>query len=253
MPRFVACRGCAAAARCEPLSFFAEELTTMPRTILATMMLVAAVLLGPAAAPKNPNTSAEVVFADQSGSGTPYRVRSDEGVVEDPTDGAYADTVACVQAWYASKGNFFMRTVTSASPCSPPGGETVAFRALVVDLSDRVWPGPCSEPYVIYQNSVPLDLCGSNDIADARLVADRLFSASATRLDIPFSLSPNFNTTAFELTFVETLAVSSSSAGRTMTAGPDALAELYAISGRTKTLLGRYTMPLHATVRARTP
>ena len=38
-----------------------------------------------------------------------------------------------------------------------------------------------------------------------------------------------------------------------MTAGPDALAELYAIPGRTKTLLGRYTMPLHATVRARTP
>ena len=221
----------------------------MPRTIFATMMLVAAVLLAPAAAPKNPNTSAEVVFADQSGSGEPYRVRSDEGVVENPTDGAYLDTVECVQAWYASKGNFFMRTVTSAPPC----GASVAIRALVVDLSDRVWPGACSEPSMTYPNGVPFDLCGSNAIADARLVADRLFSASATRLDIPFSLSPNFNTTAFELTFVETLAVSSSGTGRTMTAGPDALAELYAISGRTKTLLGRYEMPLQATVRARTP
>ena len=56
------------------------------------MMLVASVLFIPAAAPKNPNTSAEVVFADESGSGAPYRLRSDEGVVENPTDGAYLDT-----------------------------------------------------------------------------------------------------------------------------------------------------------------
>jgi hypothetical protein len=222
----------------------------MPRTILATMMLVGAVLLAPAAAPKNPNTSAEVVFADQSGPGTPYRVRSDQGAPEDPTDGAYVDTLDCVQAWYSSKGNFFMRTVTSAPPC----GASVALRALVVDLSDRVWPGACSGPaWVTDENNLQLDTCGSsNDIADARLVADRLFSASATRLDIPFSLSPNFNTTPFELTFVETLAVSPSGTGRTMTAAPGALAELYAISGRAKTLLGRYRMPLKATVRART-
>ena len=119
----------------------------------------------------------------------------------------------------------------------------------MLDLSDRVWPSsPCPSP--TYANQ--LDVCGPNEVADVRLVADRLFSANATGLTVPFSLEPDFHSTAFELDFVETLAVSGSGTTRTMTtAGTNAIGELWQISGRTKTLLGRYHMPLRATVSPR--
>lgn len=221
----------------------------MLRPALAvSALLLAGALLPVVAAPKVSNTSARVVFADQSPLGSPARIRSDRTPPDDP---AYVDGTDCVQAWYAPKANFFMRTVTSALPACGP---TVAVRALVLDFSDRVWPVVgCPGPGLVYAydaNNRPLDICGPNDVPDARLVADRLFSATATKLDIPFSLEPDFRNTAFELNYVETLAVSAVGSGRAMTAGPGALAELYATSGRTKTLLGRYRMPAQITVTA---
>lgn len=200
------------------------------------------------AGPKPTNTRAEVVFADRLDVAVPARIRSDQGALEDLTDGAYQDGTDCVQAWYAARGNFFMRTVTSAAPCGP----TVMLRSLVLDFTQRVWPSGCgAEQELVYDAAGrSLDVCGVTAIPDARLVADRLFSASATRLDIPFSLTADFRTTSFELTFVETLVVSAAGSGRTMTAPAGAIAELYALSGRTKTLLGRYRMPAQVTVTA---
>ena len=94
-----------------------------------------------------------------------------------------------------------------------------------------------------------LNPCGVNNVSDARLVADRLFSATATKLDVPFSLQPDFKNTAFELNYVETLRVEGTDATRTMTtAGTAAVAELYQITGRVKVLVGRYYMPMSATV-----
>lgn len=156
-----------------------------------------------------------------------------------------------MQSWFAlPKGNFFLRTVTSAPPC----GDTVSVRAIVIDLKERSWPSACSGPGLEsvedgYGNT--LDLCGKNQVPDARMIAERLFSANATALNVPFSLRPDFRHTAFELTFVETLTVTGGSTTRTMTTGENAIAELWQISGRTKTLLGRYRVPVSATVTAR--
>jgi hypothetical protein len=97
-----------------------------------------------------------------------------------------------------------------------------------------------------------LDPCGYNQVYDARLIADRLFSATATKLDIAFSRQPDFRNTAFELNYVETLTVSGGGMQRTMSAGmlpgSTALADLYQITGRSKVFVGRYNMPLSVTV-----
>lgn len=206
---------------------------------LLLMAALAALSALPAGAAKPSNISARVTFAEATAPET-FRIRSDGG----GNQGIYLDGEDCVQSWYAlPKGNFFLRTVRSSSPC----GQAVAIRALVLDFSDRVWPPSC-EGLVEDRYGNTLDTCGVNHVADARLIADTLYSGSATALDIPFSLQPDFRYTAFQLDFVETLAVSVSGAGRTMTAAPTAIAELWQIDGRSKTLLGRYRMPVAATV-----
>lgn len=207
----------------------------MTRVPVSLVVAALAALMAPLlAAPKPSNTAARVTLADvEDFGGRGAMIRSDGG--------DYVDGEACVQSWFAlPKGNFFLRTVNSRSTCPSP-------RRIVIDLSQRVWPSPpCSGPTGPGQ----LDVCGVNEVADVRLVADRLFSADATRLTVPFSLEPDFRATAFELDFVETLAViTESDTERTMTtAGTSAFADLWQISGRTKTLLGRYEMPLRATV-----
>lgn len=218
----------------------------MTRMRLSVLAAALGALMAPlVAAPKPSNTPANVTLADLVGSAT-SRIRSDGG----GNDGIYVNGEGCVQSWYAlPKGNFFLRTVTSQSPC----GDTVSLRRIVIDLSDRVWPLACSDPgfeYVPDRYGNTLDVCGPNLVPDVRMVADRLFSANATALTLPFSLQPDFRYTAFELDFVETLAVTGTGTTRTMTAGENATAELWQISGRTKTLLGRYRVPLHATVTA---
>jgi hypothetical protein len=211
-----------------------------PFAIAVALAALAAPLVG---APKPANVSAKVTFADSVGTAT-ARVRSDGGTLA-----AYFDGLECVQTWYAlPKGNFFLRNVTSNSPCDEPNPP----RRLVLDFSDRSWPsGPCVGPLVADRYLNLLDPCGVNSVDDARLVADKLFSANATALNIPFSLQPDFRYTAFELTFVGTLGVAQAGSGRTMTADWNAIAELWQINGRSKTLLGRYRMPLQVTVTAK--
>jgi hypothetical protein len=214
----------------------------MTRLRLSVLAAALGAMLAPLAAASKPsNTPANVALADTVGS-TTSRIRSDGGGV----DGSYLDGEDCVQSWYAlPKGNFFLRTVTSQPPC----GDTVSVRRIVIDLTDRVWPSTCPGPqYVADRYGNTLDVCGSNNVPDVRLVADRLFSANATALDVPFSLQPDFRYTAFELDFVETLSVTGAGATRTMTAGANAISELWQISGRTKALVGRYRVPLSATV-----
>lgn len=213
----------------------------MTRLRLSVLAAALGALMAPlAAAPKLSNTPATVTLADEVGA-VSGRIHSDGG-------GPYLNGQGCVQSWFAlPKGNFFLRTVTSAPPC----GDTVSLRAIVVDLNDRIWPSACFGPETVtdrYGNT--LDLCGSNLVPDVRMVADRLFTANATALTVPFSLQPDFRYTAFELDFVETLTVAGTGTTRTMTAGADAIAGLWQISGRTKTLLGHYRVPLSATVTA---
>lgn len=204
---------------------------------LVALVLALGALMAPAsAAPKPANVSAILSFADAVGP-APSRIRSDGS---EP----YANSVDCVQSWYAlPKGNFFLRTVSSQSPC----GIGVSVRTVLIDLSQR--QGGCLGPIWVYdQYQNRLDACGENVVQDVRMVSDRLFSGSATALDVPFSLQPDFQNTAFSLEFVETLAVEGSGDTRTMTASGDAAADLWQISRRTKTLVGRYLVPMSATV-----
>ena len=218
----------------------------MIRVPIAALAAALAGLMAPlVAAPKPSNTPATVTFAPSVGLSL-SGIRSDGG----GGGGVYADGDDCVQAWYAlPKGNFFLRTVNSQTSCEGLS------RRIVIDLSFRVWPAaPCPilTNYVADRYENLLDVCGPNEVADVRLVADRLFSANATALNVPFSLQPDFRYTAFELDFVETLTVVQGVGGsRKMTAGENAIAELWQISGRTKTLLGRYRVPLSATVTAK--
>jgi hypothetical protein len=70
-------------------------------------------------------------------------------------------------------------------------------------------------------------------VADVRLIADRLFSATATNLSIPFSPAPDFRNTAFELDYQGSLAVTGAGSARTMFTDGNDVAELYRI-GKTK-------------------
>jgi hypothetical protein len=194
----------------------------MTRISLAVLASLAALMAPIMGAPKPVNVPAIVTFDDAG------MLRGDGG-------GGYVDGESCVQSWYAlPKGNFFLRTVTSQAICNPG-------RSIVIDLSDSEGVLNCQV--------AGLDACGVNSVQDVRLVADRLFSASATALEVPFSLHADFQNTAFTLQFVETLPVGGT--GNTRTMSTDGQAELWQINGRRKTLIGRYNMPMSVTVTAR--
>lgn len=181
------------------------------------------------------------------------RIRSD-------TFGPYQDGVNCVIAWV--QGNFFfLRTYSSAcfQAESPP------VRKITLDFSDAVSRtpdgsgtlGPCFVNDA-YGQTGELDLCGSNLVADVRVIANSLFAktvTSGTPVSLPFSLSPDFSNTGFSLEFEQNVQVftdSTNTNAREMQAASTAVAELYKNGagprGNGKVSLGRYRMPFRLRV-----
>lgn len=192
-------------------------------------------------------TPAEATFREDAFTVIPAdKIRGDEL-------GSYRDDGStdpdCVVAWVDNGGMFFLRTIKAN--CSP----ATASRTITLDFSDPITQlGPC-EVHDRYGNT--LNICGATPIADVRIIAHSLFKDAAltggTTLTLPFSLQPDYTSTAFELAFEQPLLVSAiSGTTRVMEAPAGAVAELYQYvkQGRktTKVSLGRFRMPLQVTV-----
>jgi hypothetical protein len=159
------------------------------------------------------------------------------------SDGAaYDQSVDCVVS-RVQNGQYFLRTVSPSCTQSTP-------RTITLDFSNAVTaPSNCS---VVDPNSGKiLNACGSNPLPDVRIIAQALFktSASSTTVLLPFSLKPDFSGTAFELDFEQAVPFTGSGILRVLTAGSDAVAELYQIGKHgSKVSIGRYKMPFQLTV-----
>lgn len=178
------------------------------------------------------------------------RIRSDSNApgVSRP----YRGGAECVRS-EVSSGSLFVRTATYG--CSP------YTRALTVDFGDPVSLAPgvdCSSgSYPVpdaYGDPGVLNICGSNDIPDARFIASQLFaktSSNGTPLTLVLNLAPDFRHNEFKLEFEQNLPITVlSPTSRTLTGSTLSIANLYRISGsNTKTLLGQYRMPFQVTVQ----
>jgi hypothetical protein len=178
------------------------------------------------------------------------RIRSDSampGVLR-----SYRGGTECVRS-EVSAASLFVRTATSG--CSP------YTRALTVDFSDPVTPSPgvdCSSgSYLVpdaYGDSGALNICGSNLVPDARVIASDLFgraSANGTPLTLVLNLAPDFRHNEFLLEFEQNQPITVvSPTTRTLTGSTLSIADLYRVSGTNKkTLLGQYRMPFQVTVQ----
>lgn len=160
--------------------------------------------------------------------------------------GPYQDGVFCVNS--AVSGNqFFLRTVKY-------GCTAVAARALTLDFSQPVDPPDSCSATDAYVGGT-LNLCGTNVVADVRVVATSAFSSSAltggTPLRLLFSMSSNFSGPgSFDLIFEQNVTVAAGTTSRTrvITAPATAVAELYQNvpvnkKSSMKVSLGRYYTP----------
>lgn len=176
-----------------------------------------------------------------------HRIRSD-GLGTYDMAGTYADGWDCVRASVSNGGGFGMRTLRYTCQTD------LTHRAMTLDFSEPVGTNPCFRvPDPSDPSGLGLDTCGSNSSQDVRVLASKLFksNATATGVDIYFSLKPKFTgTSAFKLEFEQAVPISPGGSNiRTMTAGLDAVAELYQLSGTNlKISLGRYKMPFQMTV-----
>ena len=183
-------------------------------------------------------------FRDQAGD----KIRSDGY-----SNGFYYWRVDCAISWYSGNGMYFLRT--SDYQCTP-----VQQRYIVLDFSDPVDPpSKCIVDDALGQAGT-LNICGVNSVLDVRLVATKMFTSSALSNGTPvmliLNLQPVFknntytNQGAFELNFEQNVPVSGSATSRTVTAGPDAVAELYLIQPKgSKVSLGRFRMPFSLTAQ----
>ncbi len=205
----------------------------LPLVASVAVLLFAA---GTLAAAGPPNIPASATLRDGSG----------DKIVSDPL-GAYDQNQDCVLSYVQrGTGMYFLRTVSAY--CTTPSP-----RAITLDFSNAVTaPSSCS---VFDPNSgKSLNACGSNLLPDVRIIANSLFStsASSTTVLLPFSLKPDFSGTAFELDFELAVPFTGSGILRLLEGGPDAVAELYQFvkTGHTttKVSIGRYKMPFQLTV-----
>lgn len=125
-----------------------------------------------------------------------------------------------------------------------------AIRQMVLDFSNPVvgFPNPCT--------IADLNACGSNTIPDVRPETTDAFSSQAltrgTAMSIYVSFHPDLNNTEFYIEYEQPVSVAGTSSTRTLTAGPNAIAELYRVT-RVKnrlvfTSVGRYYMPMEMTI-----
>jgi hypothetical protein len=165
---------------------------------------------------------------------------------------SYADREICVIAWVdGTNGRFFIRV---------EGGGDCEFKTLdrkvVLDFTDALQRTgncqagqPCCQVDDAWGQAGVLDICGLNEVTDVRIIADKLFQNAApvtTPVTLPFSLAPDFRHTGFVLEFEQGVPASGDvSIARTLTAGPQAVAELYKFEakGGRKVSLGRFRMP----------
>lgn len=171
---------------------------------------------------------------------------------DNTTDGIRSDTISptydqgqdCMLS-FVENGQYFLRTV-SPFPCTPTSA-----RALTLDFSNMVTiPNSC---FILDPNSgLKLNVCGSNLLPDVRLIAQSLFKTppGSTTVSLPFSLQPDFTgSAAFELDFELAVPFTGSGNQRTLTAGSNAVAQLYQIGAHGhKISIGRYKMPFQLTV-----
>ena len=136
--------------------------------IAVTALLLAGALLPVVAARRSPTPVPESSLPI-SPRLAPLESGATRALPGDPVEAPTSTGTECVQAWYAARGNFFMRTVPDTAPCGP----AVALRGLVRTFSDRVARRVHSAGAVYDTNGLILDTCGSNTGPDARLVGDR--------------------------------------------------------------------------------
>ena len=160
----------------------------------------------------------------------------------------YADG-NCVIAWVDSgSGQFFFRTASRS--CN---------REILLDLSqalERQAGCDCSLGSCpvndAFNQAGELDICGANTVGDVRWIAGNLFGSSAPSAGIPLTLrinlEPNFEKTAFELQFEQSVAVEegATTSERLMSADSNLVAELYKYTGKgnNKIGLGRFHLLL---------
>lgn len=167
--------------------------------------------------------------------------------------GWYTDGVNCVINYFdRSSGFYFLRTVKSA--CTD-----IVQRAITLDFSDaiiRTPDGSGADACHVndgFNQSGDLNICGSNALPDVRIIANTLFRDNAltggTAVTLPISLQPDFSGTGFELDFEQPAGVTGDATTRFLTAGPDAVAELYKnVRKGPRISLGRFRMPFQLTV-----
>ena len=181
-----------------------------------------------------------VTFADENEVGG-GRIRSDGG----GDGGVYVDGPA------AFKAGSHCRRATSFSGPSIASRPVTSLGRIVIDLSDRVWPS-CSDLLRCPTYANELDVCGPNEIADVAWLPIGCSRRTQPASPCRSASSRTSVSTGFRVGLRGDTGVSGSGTTRTMTtAGTNAIGELWQISGRTKTLLGRYRMPLRATVSPR--
>jgi len=125
-------------------------------------------------------------------------------------------------------------------------------RQMILDFSNPVGalPNPCQ--------TADLNACGPNQIPDVRIETTDAFSSQAlsrgTGMNMYVSFHPDLNNTEFYIEYEQpvSVCVGDTPSTRTLTAGSNAIAELYRAT-RVKnryvfTSLGRYYMPMQMTI-----
>jgi hypothetical protein len=165
---------------------------------------------------------ASASFRDLSGD----KIRSDG-------PGAYLNGNDCVISTVSGNSSFFLRTVSPYCTTSIP-------RTIMLDFTGGT-PGPGFTCNVTDtdDSGLILNACGSNTVADVRILAGSLFQSGSTSVILPFSLRAEFQETDFELDFLNPICDTGSGGTRVLEAGgsstcsanptANASAELYQI------------------------
>jgi hypothetical protein len=237
------------------------EDTTMKRSIAVLICVCASVVavIG-AQALKGQGTSKQIPARF-----TTVRGASGDGILND-LKGDYLNGSNCVVSWVDSRsGYYFLRTTTFNCATANPRTMTLDFTNAINRTPDGSGSDSCHVNDA-FGDSGELNICGSaagpnTVIPDVRIIAGTMFSSTAvtqgTTVSIPFSLSPDFSGTDFELDYELPVAVGvNSSTSRTLNAysttacGPGVIADLYKYPKHgNKISLGRYCMPFQVTVQ----
>lgn len=195
-------------------------------------------------------------------SSTIVRGASGDGILNDG-NGPYSNGSNCVVSWVDSRsGYYFLRTTTFSCAATKPRTMTLDFSNAITRTPDGSGSDSCHVNDA-FGDSGELNICGpaagpNSVIPDVRIIAGTMFSSTAvtqgTTVSIPFSLSPDFSGTDFELDYELPVAVGViSSSSRTLTAdscAAGATADLYKYPKHgSKISLGRYCMPFQVTVQ----